>query len=229
MGRIGFKEIQRELDKHGADFGNRGSVYFSGEEVTLSPHEQAIENLFGEIDLEYEDWFNSAKCDLHGTLLGSAGASCSECRQLIASKKDQVHNLSLRYKLDVVLFTLSTFEDLVNMDDWLSVRMKEFLDKDREAFSDVPEDKLHPAYKTAKFSEVSAFKLLLKEKKLVFKLDVERRCSNTAFELSQIVDVWLGMQNEADLESMRQANSGYGPSCYEEGETRAVGYYDRLW
>lgn len=171
--KAGFREYENE------DFA----------EKDLSPHEQAIENIIDEIDLEYGNWFNDAVCPVHSIPISN---NCSECKAQANSLEARVRQLGSRYKLDNALFNLANIEYLGNLDDWLTRVEKCWFDNGTAKM-----------YYAENFAEVEKFRKYLDEAELEWSVEKDRRCNNTAFELHQIIDVFLKFRNEHEMDILR--------------------------
>jgi hypothetical protein len=80
-------------------------------------------------------------------------------------------------------------------------------EEDRETFWDIPDEKLHPNFRTKEYKAVQEFKKILKSKGLTLKLEGDRICTNSAYELNKILDAWLEYRNNHELEMMSNADA----------------------
>lgn len=199
MAKLSNRELERELEK-------AGEIPCDAElEHDPTPHEIAVENIRGDIEMEYMDFGDEIICLTHKSLHG--GRVCSQCKSMMDNELTMLLTIDRHYKLDPALFNYGNFECLCKMDDWLIMNGIAWNEEDRETFWDIPDEKLHPNFKTKEYKAVQEFKKLLKSKGLTLKLEGDRICTNSAYELNQILDAWLEYSNNHEVEMMRNANA----------------------
>lgn len=198
MAKLSIKEMELELIK-------AGEVPCDAElELDPTPHEMAVENIRGDIEMEYMDFGDEIACITHRNLHGGTG--CYHCKSMMDEELTMLLTIDRHYNLDPSLFNYGNFDLLCSMDNWLILNGIAWNEEDRETFEDIPDEKLHPNFKTKEYKAVQEFKKLLKSKDLTLKLEGDRICTNSAVELSQILDAWLEYRNNHELEMMKNAN-----------------------
>lgn len=182
--RLDPRQIEEEIRKSGIEDENDAQF------EELSPHDQAIENIISDIDLEYGNYFTDAICGIHE--IPTTNRGCTQCNATARDMEVRVREIGSKYRLDAALFNFGNIEYLTNLDDWLTRVQKCWFDNG-----------LAKMYYPETFAEMQKFKDSLTEKGLIWKIDADHKCENTPYELHQIVDAFLEFRNEHEMDILR--------------------------